>query len=170
MLLLAFPTAAQLPIALDNPTYNPDEVKSVFLYHFGTYVEWPNDASDTLTIAVLGAEGFAETLQTLLIGRTIDDRPVRARAIGDVSELTDEQILFIGASKTSGLDEMLPALEQRPILVVTDSPDGLRKGAIINFLVVDEHIRFEIALGAARSAGLTLSSRLLSAALRVEPQ
>jgi hypothetical protein len=64
---------------------------------------------------------------------------------------------------------MLPALEQRPILVVTDSPDGLREGAIINFLVVDEHIRFEIALGAARSAGLTLSSRLLSAALRVEP-
>jgi hypothetical protein len=56
----------------------------------------------------------------------------------------------------------------RPVLVVTDSPDGLEQGGMVNFQQVDERLRFEISLPRAEEAGLVLSSRLLSAALRVE--
>jgi hypothetical protein len=61
------------------------------------------------------------------------------------------------------------ALNGRPILVVTDSPEGLMDGAVINFVEVGDRVQFEISLASAREAGLTLSSRLLATALYVEP-
>jgi len=54
------------------------------------------------------------------------------------------------------------------MLVVTDAPGALKDGAMINFQVVDERVRFEISLTAAERAGLELSSRLLSAAMFVD--
>jgi hypothetical protein len=54
------------------------------------------------------------------------------------------------------------------VLVVADAQDGLRHGAMVNFQLVDQRVRFEISLRNAKAAGLVLSSRLLSAAIRVE--
>jgi hypothetical protein len=147
--------------------YFEDDVKAAFLYHFGTYVEWPDD-HDVVTITVLGAETIAERLEIFLQGRTISGKPVDVRQIENISELIDEQILFLGAAENARLDALLEEVGTPPVLIVTDSPSGLPNGAIINLRVVDNRVRFEISLPAAERAGLTLSSRLLSAALRVE--
>ena len=45
---------------------------------------------------------------------------------------------------------------------------ALGDGAIINFTIVDRRVRFEVSLDAASTAGLSLSSRLLALALRIE--
>jgi len=45
---------------------------------------------------------------------------------------------------------------------------GLEKGATINFVNQDRRIRFEISLRAAEETGIKLSSRLLSAAIRLK--
>jgi len=53
------------------------------------------------------------------------------------------------------------------MLVVTDSPGALKRGSMINFVLSDGHLRFEISLAAADRAGLSLSSRLLAVAQAV---
>src|SRR5690606_40391748 len=78
-----------------------------------------------------------------------------------------EEVLFIGPSENWRLEQLVGAIDG-PTLIVTDAPDGLSAGSMINFQLVDQRVRFEIALPAAEAAGLSLSSRLLSAALRVE--
>jgi hypothetical protein len=50
---------------------------------------------------------------------------------------------------------------------VTDEPDGIEGGAVINFRLIGGRMRFEIDRRAAADSGLTLSSRLLAAAFRV---
>jgi hypothetical protein len=47
---------------------------------------------------------------------------------------------------------------------VTESADGLRNGSVINFIIVDGQVRFEVSLEAAQRRNLRLSSRLLSVA------
>lgn len=150
--------------------YSEDEVKAAFLYHFGAYVEWapPANSREPITIAVLGARGVVEQLQRFLPDRTIEDRPVAARPIGSIDELAEDEILFIGREFNDRLAELIEAVDQRPVLVVTDAEDGLDHGAMVNFQLVDQRLRFEISLPAAQNAGLMLSSRLLSAAIRVE--
>jgi hypothetical protein len=172
-LLVAAVGTLLAPLALpQEAAFLEDEVKAAFLYHFGTYVEWPESArrSESLTIAVLGAPTIVAQLRAFLPGRTIQERPVVVRTVSNVTEIADAQVLFIGAENNGRLRQLIDRVEQRPVLIVTDADDGLEQGAMVNFKVVDERLRFEISLAAAQKAGLMLSSRLLATALRVESE
>jgi hypothetical protein len=152
-------------------SYSEDQVKAAFLYHFGTYVEWPESTAsrtDPITIAVLGADAVARQLRAFLPGRTIQGRAVEARTIARIQDLRDDEVLFIGAQNNPRLREIVNAVGTRPVLIVTDAADGLADGGMVNFQLVDQRVRFEISLRKAQDSGLMLSSRLLSAALRVE--
>jgi hypothetical protein len=151
--------------------YSEDVVKAAFLYHFGTYVEWPSapaSATDPITIAVLGADAVTAQLRSFLPGRTIGGRAVEVRPIARIQDLRNDEMLFIGRENNSRLREIVVAVGTRPVLVVTDAADGLADGAMVNFQLVDQRVRFEISQRKAEDSGLKLSSRLLSAALRVE--
>jgi hypothetical protein len=52
-------------------------------------------------------------------------------------------------------------------LTVTENDGALALGGMINFRLVDDRVRFEVALDTAEKAGLRLSSRLLSVAVGV---
>jgi hypothetical protein len=156
--------------AQQQPVYSADEVKAAFLYHFGTYVSWPTpaDANDPITIAVLGAARVATELESYLPGRTIGGRRVEVRRVERVEDVSTDEMLFIGTEFNARLAPLITTLGNRPVLVVTDAADGLAAGAMVNFQIVDQRVRFEISLKKAQDSGLVLSSRLLSAALRVE--
>jgi hypothetical protein len=158
------------PVEAQRAAYSADEVKAAFLYRFGTYVEWPNAKApgDPITIAVLGAPAVATLLTDYVPGRNIQGRPVEVRAIARIEDVRDAELLFIGRENGPMLAELVKGLGSRPVLVVADAPDGLRHGAMVNFQLVDQRVRFEISLRNAKAAGLVLSSRLLSAAIRVE--
>jgi len=157
-------------VEAQDAVYLEDQVKAAFLYHFGTYVQWPTEppSGTAITIAVLGAPRVVEQLEAFLPGRTIQGRPVVARRLAAIGDLADEDVLFIGAEHNGDLRTLIETVGQRPILIVTDARNGLAEGAMINFQLVDQRLRFEISLLTAENAGLMLSSRLLSAALRVE--
>jgi hypothetical protein len=170
VLVVLAATGASEPARAQRDVYNADQVKAAFLYHFGTYVQWPapRPSSDPITIAVLGAAAVADQLAEFLPGRNIQGRPVAVRALARIEDLRDEEMLFIGSEHSARLDQLTTAVGQRAVLVVTDAEDGLDHGAMVNFQLVDSRVRFEISLPRAEEAGLVLSSRLLSAALRVE--
>jgi anthranilate phosphoribosyltransferase len=167
--LLAAVLGAPIVLA-QSPAFPEHEGKAAFLYHFGTYVEWPESAQaqESITIAVLGAPMVVAQLQEFLPGRTILDRPVVVRTLSSINEVADAHLLFIGAESNARLRQLIDRVGRRPVLIVTDSDDGLEQGAMVNFKVVDERLRFEISVSAAEKAGLTLSSRLLATAVRVE--
>lgn len=154
----------------EEVVYQEDEVKAAFLYHFATFVQWPDaTASDEVfAMAVLGADGVASELQKFLPGRAIQGRPMEVRRLRSIEQVSDEAVIFIGADAGSTLPELVREVANRPMLVVTEAPGALRDGAMINFQLVDRRVRFEISLPAAERAGLELSSRLLSAAMFVD--
>lgn len=169
-LVLPLLFAAALAGAEEQAVYSAANVKAAFLYHFATYVNWPENATsdDVFRIAVLGADLVSDELEEFLPGRTLNGLPMEVHRLGSIEDLGEDEVLFIGRGENRHLEKLLDALASRPVLVVTDEPDGLREGAMINFRIVDERVRFEISLRAAQRSGLELSSRLLSAAMSVE--
>lgn len=160
---------AQQASAAASSAYSEIEIKAALLYNFGGYVEWPTSksSSEPITFAVLNAPRIEEALERLVRGRTLQDRPVRVRRLRSINDLQGEEVVFIGSGENWRLAQLIGAIEG-PTLIVTDATEGLESGSMINFQLVDERVRFEVALPEAQAAGLTLSSRLLSAALRVE--
>lgn len=155
----------------DERTALESQVKAAFLYKFSGYVEWPHTAfaspNASLVFGVIGDDVMADELQRLVSARGAGARPVTVVKLKPFAPLPDLHVLFIGRSEADRVGSLIRAVRSRPILVVTDSDGALTHDSMINFKVVDGHVRFEIGLGAAQRRGLTLSSRLLAVAQTV---
>jgi len=170
LLALAAGTASLAQTA-DDARVTEDSVKAAYLYKFASYVDWPDspgeDREESFRIGVLGAQNLADELETITTGRVVDGRSVVVRQLRSSDSIDDLHILFVGRDEAGRLDRLLAPARMRPILTVTDSGDALTAGSIINFLVQDERVRFEISLFEAEQSGLRLDSRLLAVARTV---
>jgi hypothetical protein len=150
----------------------PDQIKAAYIYNFGNFVDWPADvfpAPDSpLRIGVVQAEGLAELLTRTIAGRTVRGRGVAVRTLQPREPATDVHMLVIGKLPKPQLGEVLVAARGRPVLLVTESEGALVQGSMINFVTEDDRLRFEIAPKTAEQSRLTISARLLAAALKVE--
>ena len=147
-----------------------DEVKAAYLFRFVNYIEWPDTAfaspSSPLVIGVAGADAVYAELSRILAGKTVHGRAVAPRRLAAGDPLEGVHVLFAG---DAGLlrSAWLQRARDRPMLLVSDVPQGLESGSTLNFVRVDQHLRFEASLHAADRAGLKVSSRLLALAQRV---
>ncbi|HEX7951796.1 MAG TPA: YfiR family protein [Burkholderiales bacterium] len=170
LMLLGILHAATSAIAVeDSPQILEQRVKAAFLFKFGGYVEWPDSAFSSkdapLVIGVAGNDLLAEELSQVVAGRTMNGRAVSIRRIrGDLP--ASVHVLFVGRTETGRLADL--AAQARPILIVTDTEKGLAQGSIINFVVADNRVRFEVSLEAAKRSGLRIGAPLLSVAMRVQ--
>ncbi|MGC3983444.1 MAG: YfiR family protein [Pseudorhodoferax sp.] len=150
----------------------PDQVKAAYIYNFGNFVDWPDGvfpASDSpLQIGVVEADGLAQQLAHAVAGRTVRGRSVAVRTLRPRDPTAGVQMLVIGKLAPPQLGEVLVAARGQPVLLVTEAEGALARGSMINFVMADQRLRFEIAAKTAEQSGLTISARLLAAALRVE--
>jgi hypothetical protein len=146
-------------------------VKAAFLYKFGSYVEWPDGvfarADSPVAIGVIGADALAEDLAQVVAGRSVNGRPVSVRRLRAGDSLAGLQVLFIGREHGGRLAEILASARGRPLLTVTESEQALELGSVINFVVVDDKVRFDVALVPADLGSLKISARLLAVARKV---
>jgi hypothetical protein len=167
-LCLALPSWAQTRIQATDV-----QVKAAFLYKFGAFVEWPPKAfaepGTAFMIGVLGADAVAEELEQISAGRTVHGRPVAVRRVKRGAPLAGLHVLFVGEAQAARLHEILASAQGQPLLVVTDAADGLPDGSIINFVPVENKLRFDIAIATAERMRLRISSRLLAVARKVVP-
>jgi hypothetical protein len=156
-------------VLAQNGGFSEYQVKAAFLYNFGKFVEWPtNDFASTntpLLIGVYGENPFGNDLAGVVQGRNIGGHPVVARLVS-LNELKGCQILFIAQSEQKNIRKILQALDGAGVLTVTENMDSFQSGIMINFIVLDDRIRFEINNTAAEKVGLKLSSKLLMLATK----
>lgn len=145
----------------------PEEykVKAVFLFHFAQFVEWPAESfasSDApMVIGVLGEDPFGEYLDEVIEGESIKGHPLQIRRFNTAEDIDKCHILFVRAEGIGQLRTVLQELEPRAMLTVGDNPAFIRAGGMIRFFSEDSKIRLQINPEAARSSGLTISSKLL---------
>jgi uncharacterized protein DUF4154 len=148
--------------AAPDPEY---QLKAVFLFNFAQFVEWPTSAfpnSQTpLVIGILGDDPFGPYLDETVRGETVNDRPLVVRRYRSVEEITTCHILFISRREEGRVKGILDSLRGRSVLTVSDADRFASRGGMIRFVTDHHRIRFRINLEAAKSASLTLSSKLL---------
>ena len=77
-------------------------------------------------------------------------------------------MLFINSAEEKNLTQVFRYLEGKPTLTVGEVEQFARRGGIINFVLKDNKVRFEINRAKAIESGLKLSSKLLKLAMIVE--
>jgi hypothetical protein len=169
VLLAGTPRDATAQSGIDAATAER-RVKAAFLYRFVDYVEWPEaafaSAAAPVVIGILGDDRLADELARIVAGRTAGARPFAIRKLGGDAPVTaGVHVLFV-----AGEDGRPPPVAATAAVLVVGEADGaLEHGYTINFVLVDEHVRFDVSLGDADRRGLRLSSRLLAVAHAVVP-
>jgi hypothetical protein len=145
--------------------FSEEAVKAAFLHRFISFVEWPQQAraKEGFVIGVLGAEGVEAELNRYVATKK---SAILVRRIASPEDLAGVHVLFIGARENSRLSKIIAAVGNLPVLIVTEAPDGLERGGMINFVTTDR-VQFEVAISNASKAGIHLNARLLSVAIRV---
>jgi hypothetical protein len=141
------------------------QVKAIFLFNFVQFVTWPAAAFPgphaPITIGILGNDPFGPFLEEAVRGEVIDGRSLTIKRFQGIDEASDSQVLFVSKSEAGRLRQILAALRGTSILTVGETEAFARQGGIINFITVDNKVRYEINVGAARRANLDISSKLL---------
>lgn len=146
-------------------------VKAAFIYQFLSYIEWPAGRlaeNAPITIGVLGAEHIATELRQIAAGRTVDDHPVQVKVLARNAPLDGVHVLFIGEAAARTQSVLASNAVARRIVTVTENKETTPEGCIINLVMVEGRVRFDVSLPAAQRAGVKLSSRLLSVARAVQ--
>jgi hypothetical protein len=145
------------------------QVKAAYLYKFAGFVDWPASAfahaDSPLVIGVAGNDELAAQLEQMIAGRSVGSHPLAVRRLRRGDSPAGLHVLYLGAAERGTWSELLGGARGLPLLTVGDGADAA--GHMIHFLVVDERLRFEVALGQVAPSGLKISARLLAAALRV---
>jgi hypothetical protein len=169
MLLLMSVLCGANSLWAQAPHAEESQVKAAFLYNFGKFVKWPNgEIPQSFTICVLGKDPFGPELDSIVSGELVDGKPVAVRRIGGIQDAVGCRILFISTSEQNRLGLILSAVSKMPVLTVSDIPDFIERGGIIQFVLVNGRVRFDVNLGSAEYSGLGMSSELLKVAQRVK--
>ena len=147
------------------------KVKAAYLYSFTKFVEWPAAAfaspSDPIRLCILNNKPFETELNQIAGNRQIAGHPVVVSLVHDGKESRGCHELFIGSSQSQDAMQVIDSLRGTSVLTVGETEDFVEQGGIINFVVFDEHVQFQVNQKAATQAGLHMSSQLLSVAKRV---
>jgi len=144
------------------------QVKAAFLFNFAKFVEWPpnsfSDASAPLRICVFGQDPFGQELRDITNEKTVNGRKLEVSNVADLQQARKCQILFISSSEKKRTQQMLTGLSGMGVLTVGDTKGFAEQGGMINFVLENDRVQFEVSRKAAEQAGLKISSKLLSVA------
>lgn len=165
-LLVAVPVAAPLAGPVSRQV-GEAEVKAAYLFNFTRFVEWPEGAipgSDAFRLCVLADSRMTALVQQTMTGEAVNGRASETAVPVSVDEARRCQMLFVGRTEIGRARPMLDAIRNLPVLTVSDAPRFADTGGMIQFVRVDEHVRFRVNVEAAKRSRITISSRLLRVA------
>jgi hypothetical protein len=166
-LSLSLFAAAAEAAAVSQPSQS--EVEAVYLFDFGKFVRWPAGAEQgPMSICVAGSPSFSTGLEKIVANENIGGRTIEVRHVSRPEEESGCTILFIDATQREHAEELLQGVADKPTLTVSDLPNFLSRGGMIQFQLVEKRVRFSVNLDAVNRVRLTMSSELLKVAMSVK--
>jgi hypothetical protein len=138
-------------------------IKAAFLYDMLQYVKWPHQVGSSVRMCVLGRDKFGGAWKSVE-GKTIGGRSMVVRHMAQISVLSACDVLLIGDSESGRLPEVIAAVSDEPVLTVSELPEFAELGGMVSLREVDNKLRFDVNLAAARRAGIALAVDVLQLA------
>ncbi|HEY4782760.1 MAG TPA: YfiR family protein, partial [Chthoniobacterales bacterium] len=158
--------------AQDSSVSSEYLIKAGFIYNFANLVQWPTNAfaqlDSPIVIGILGEDPFGPVLDRVLAGKRVNGRVFLVKRLKSVVDLKECHILFVSSSAIAHLADAIHLVKGMPILTIGEIPGFAKRGGIINLVLEDNKVHFEVNVDAAKEADLTISSRLLALARIVQ--
>ena len=146
-------------------------LKTAFIFKFCGYVQWPESAFASndapFQIGIMGSQSSVKEINELLETQTVLNRKFIVKNVDSEQSAKGVHVLYVLEGYGEQLSDLRLLENNLAILTITEERI-LPEHSVINFILQNDQVRFEISKSRAETVGLTISSQLLSVAVRVE--
>lgn len=141
-------------------------VQASYIYNIAKLVEWKEASlkNGPFIISVLGSSNLYQELVKKYAEKSIGKQPIEVRKLPKSAEIEQCHILFVAQSELGLLPAIYKSLDKRSTLIITEYPDAMEDGSVVNFVRVDNTVKYEISLVNARKHKLEVGSTLVQLA------
>lgn len=152
--------------SVNSFTNNIFKIQAMYIYNFTRYVDWPeNYKSNDFVIGILGNCAIYDELKTFTDNKKVGNQSISVVCFNSIEEITKCHILYISNSEDFEIYSILKKVNGNNNLIVGDCKGLTEAGAAINFVFIEEKLKFELKSENALKYGLKISSLLCNMAL-----
>lgn len=147
-------------------SFSDHQVKAVFLFNFAIFVRWPQEAfaEETSPFVYCATNAQSPTVKTLLNvieGESVNGHQLVLKAPFKPAELASCHILFLEEADLADYQNQLPSLSTATLLTVSDTPNFVDKGGLIELSQHKTKVKPTINTSQLERSKLTINSTLL---------
>lgn len=137
------------------------KAQSLFIYNFSRMIEWPASyRTGDFIIGVLGTADVAGELEVYTKGKKVGTQNIQVIRYKTPAEIQQCHILFIPFVRTKQLPEVITTISNKSTLIITEKSGALNEGAAINFIIMEDKMKFELKAENANKLGIKFSAKL----------
>jgi len=157
-------------ISFVQPTRDVNlKLKAVYVYKFAQYVDWPKDfKTGDFVIGVLGDDRLYTQMQTDYSNKMIGNQTVKIKKYATAADVEQCHILFISDKSSDKIPELVKKYKSKCTLIVTEKEGKLKDGSIINFIMQEGKLKYEVSKTNATKHKLTVGQSLTGGAINIE--
>lgn len=145
-----------------------ENVMAVYIYNFTKFFHWPDSNQfDKFFISIYGESNILNPLKIIAGKEKVNGKQIVVKELTSLNNLDSCHILFLPNKNENQLPDILKLVSGKKILTISNSNGFAENGIGINFLSIDQKIRFEVNRSAIESVGIVPNSRILSLALKI---
>ncbi|WP_026475361.1 YfiR family protein [Alkaliflexus imshenetskii] len=145
-----------------------EKFKALFLLNFAKNIRWLEaPANEPLKILIVGDKTIFQELEALSKHTSIGNRPIVVEHAETFMQHSHE-LVYLSTEKSALLPELLSSEHLTKSLIVTDTKNGCRAGAGINFITNAGKLSYEICRKHVEQNGLRVSSSILNYGVQIE--
>jgi len=137
------------------------KAEAVFIYNFTRLIEWPSDfKKGDFVIGIYGTTDVLQEISHYMTGKTVGSQSVKVVKYNTVESIGRCHILFVAFGKSNEISLVQERIGNNKTLIVGEKNGLLKNGAAINFVVIDNNLKFELNSTNASKYGLKILSAL----------
>src|SRR5210317_1852025 len=79
-----------------------EKLKTLFIYNFSKYIQWPEDVSSgTFEIGVVGETPLVQELQKMADSRKIGSQPIQIKQYASAGDIENDHIVFVSLGSSA---------------------------------------------------------------------
>ncbi|NBP70866.1 MAG: YfiR family protein, partial [Cytophagia bacterium] len=140
-------------------------LQAVFLYQSIKYLEWPADDLTNFEILIVGEGEIYDELQKIAQSRKVGNRSIVIKQVKKITATPLCHIIYF--TESVQVTSVIHFIENRPILLVTNTEGLLEKGSDLNFIRRGDKLFYQINASSLHEKKIKVSSTFSSMAEKI---
>jgi hypothetical protein len=154
--LITFPV-----LSLLSQASSVSQAQSMFIYNFSRLIQWPSGSmTGEFIIGVIGDNEVYSSLSSFVANKKVGSQSIVVKKFDDPQSISRCQILFVGDSKIARFPEVINKIQGFNSLLITEKRGMINSGSAIDFILVEDKLKFVMNTENAVKYNLTVSKSL----------